>query len=209
MLDTKLEPFSSLLAQLQQQQFDDNFANIGQVQFQLEISDSKSLQLTKSELLNSPKTQKVTVIGKRPFKVTCYFIFQLKEKKVKQHNLFDFDCMVIQAQNSTLDRTFEIVLTEHDIGTLVEMIQEATQHKTAAEYQIDYRKIFNSSLTHQQLFDFALDALQFNPEALSIYVSFEQLLNRLVERRKLENLFLTSGGTFVTDQQLLALNANT
>ena len=209
MLDTKLEPFSSLLAQLQQQQFDDNFANIGQVQFQLEISDSKSLQLTKSELLNSPKTQKVTVIGKRPFKVTCYFIFQLKEKKVKQHNLFDFDCMVIQAQNSTLDRTFEIVLTEHDIGTLVEMIQEATQHKTAAEYQIDYRKIFNSSLTHQQLFDFALDALQFNPEALSIYVSFEQLLNRLVERRKLENLFLTSGGTFVTDQQLLALNTNT
>jgi hypothetical protein len=31
MLDTKLEPFSTLLSQLQQQQFDENFANIGQV----------------------------------------------------------------------------------------------------------------------------------------------------------------------------------
>lgn len=45
---------------------------------------------------------------------------------MKQHNLFDFDCMIIQAFNSTLDKTFEVVLTEHDIGTLVEMIQEAT-----------------------------------------------------------------------------------
>ena len=81
--------------------------------------------------------------------------------------------MFIQAHNSTLDKTFEVVLTEHDVGTLVEMIQEATQHKTAAEYQIDCKKLYNSSLTHQKLFDFALDALQFNPDALGIYVSFE------------------------------------
>jgi len=39
-------------------------------------------------------------------------------------------------------------MTEHDIGTLVEMIQEATQHKTAAEYQIDYKKLYNSGLSH-------------------------------------------------------------
>lgn len=118
------------------------------MQFQLELSDPKSLQVSKQELLNSPKVQKVTVIGQRPFKATCYFIVQLKEKKVKQHNLFGFDCMFIQAHNSTLDKTFEIVLTEHDIGTLVEMIHEATQHKTASEYQIDYKKLFNNSLTH-------------------------------------------------------------
>jgi hypothetical protein len=64
------------------------------------------------------------------------------------------------------------VLTEHDIGTLVEMLSEATQHKTAVEYRIDCATLFSSTLTSHQLTAFVVELLQFNPQVPSLYASF-------------------------------------
>lgn len=58
-----------------------------------------------------------------------------------------------------LDRTFEIAITEHDIGTLVEMLQEATQHRTAVDCRINCAKLYNSKLTKKQLMSFILELL--------------------------------------------------
>lgn len=66
------------------------------------------------------------------------------------------------------------------------MLQEATQHKTAVEYLIDYKKLFNSQLTHKQLMSFVIEVLQFDPSTQQIYASFEQLLEKMIERRRTE-----------------------
>jgi len=84
---------------------------------------------------------------------------QLRNKKVKQKNKFEFDCIYVQAFSIALDKTFELVLTEHDIGTLVEMLQEATQHKTAIEYRINCDKIYSSQLAQKQLMAFVIELL--------------------------------------------------
>lgn len=62
------------------------------------------------------------MIGARPFKVACYFLPSLVHVTPKLRDKFDFDCIFVQAFNVSLDKTFEIVLTEHDIATLIEMI---------------------------------------------------------------------------------------
>ena len=63
---------------MRQAQFDETVANIGLVQFQLEFPDAKVLQVSKSELVDCPKTHTVALIGQRPFKITCYFLQALR-----------------------------------------------------------------------------------------------------------------------------------
>jgi hypothetical protein len=134
-------------------------AKIGNVQFQLEFPDSKALQVSKSDLVDCPKTHTVALIGQRSFKITCYFLPTLKSIKPKKRDKFEFDCIFVQCFSIALDKTFELALTEHDVGTLVEMLDEATQHKTAVEYRIDCAKLYNSNITKKELMIFIIELL--------------------------------------------------
>ena len=75
------------------------------------------------------------------------------------------------------------MLTEHDCGTLVEMLQEATQHKTAVEYQINCKKLFNAQMTKAELNQFVMAVLEFDPATPKLYVSFERLLQTMTARK--------------------------
>ena len=153
--------------------------------------------MSQSDLVDCPKTNQITVVGQRSFKLTCYFLPQLRNYKVKEHQYFDFDCIYIQAFSIALDQTFELVLTEHDCGTLVEMLQEATQHKTAVEYQINCRKLLNGNMTKAELTRFVMAVLEFDPSTPKLYVSFERLLQTMTARKKLEIEFMETGGRFI------------
>ena len=92
-LDSKAEAFSALMQQMKQSQFDETIAKIGNVQFQLECPDPRTLAVSQSDLVDCPKTNQITVVGQRSFKLTCYFLPQLRNYKVKEHQYFDFDCI--------------------------------------------------------------------------------------------------------------------
>ena len=96
----------------------------------------------------------------------------------------------------TTGKQYELALTEQDLVTLVEMLTEATQHKTTVEYSIDCSILLSTKQSHKHLTAFVVELLQFDPEEQKVYASFPQLLNKMIERRKLEVDMMESGGLF-------------
>ena len=64
----------------------------------------------------------------------------------------------------------------------------------------------SSTQTHQQLMTFVIELIQFDPITPRIYPSFEQLLEKMTERRKLEIDFMESGRRFIKADPIIKSN---
>jgi hypothetical protein len=76
--DKAILGISKELQQLRTKRFDELMVKNGSDQFQLQFPDPSALKLSKPELIDCPKQQELAVIGQRQFKVTCYFVKNLK-----------------------------------------------------------------------------------------------------------------------------------
>jgi hypothetical protein len=88
-----------------------------------ELADPKALGITLNVLAECEKTTQVSIINRKVFKITCYFVNNLKNLKLRalsSEKLFDWQLIYVEAESRFSTKSTVIAVTESDIRILVE-----------------------------------------------------------------------------------------
>ena len=80
---------------------------------------------------------------------------------------------------------------------MVEMLREVYEFECKKEQRIDFNRLYNPSMSPSELLHLALDLVTFDSQHNCLRVSFTNFKQRVLERRRLETIFMESGGTYI------------
>jgi hypothetical protein len=191
-LDTKLPPMSDVLKYMKEEKqklrLDENdICN-------QEYASPRALGITLNVLAECQKKTQVSIINRKLFKVTSYFVSNMKNLKMAgftegpPERFFDFQLIYIDAETRTSTKSLPIVVTEKDIRTLVNL---ANNRQTGGEYKVlkDPAEILSLKVSRSKLLEFILDSLVIDEELQQLKMSITHLLSRLQDRILLNHYF--------------------
>jgi hypothetical protein len=116
-------------------------------------------------LAESQKHSQISIINRRIFKVTTFFINNLKNIVLKQplpERLFDWQVLYIEAETRTATKSLSIAVTEDDVYRLVKGLidREVNPPGVPASRPVgDPSDILDGRVSRRRLTEFVLDSL--------------------------------------------------
>jgi len=131
--DPDIQVMSEVMREFRQAKFDQMMTQSNFERIELEVPNPAVLGITQIDLQESPKEHQVTLITHRPFKFTCYFLTGLKNFKPRAHKLFDWQALYLEAYQPSRDRKFIRILTEQDLISISDTLQQTMEFEGLPE----------------------------------------------------------------------------
>eukprot|EP00347_Sterkiella_histriomuscorum_P009856 403339614 len=203
-VDKQVQPMSKLIEEIKRKKF---LAQIDSQDILQTELDSKQIQISLSQLAECPKLTTVSIINRKVFKITAYFLSNLKNLKLAQaqnssKKSFDWQVVYIDCYQRLLAKSHILIVTEKDLIDIYESLKSQLNSKSQEEEQLlqiyQENELFSQKFKKERLIEFILDCLVFDENKQSIQVSITHLKSRLEDRLKLSAQFRLSGSKFIS-----------
>lgn len=163
LIDPKVTPMKDVIIELKRQKYKQQLDAHDILETDFFEQGPQKLGITLNILAECKKAAHITMINRRVFKVTCYFVgnalknLKLKTPSPAAERLFDWQFIYIDAETRTSTKSFVMAVTENDIREIVRLLIER-QH--AGEQLLkDEKEILNTQVSQRRLLEFILDAI--------------------------------------------------
>ena len=197
-LDVKIQPMSEVIELLkhQKQKMRADEHDLIDTEFP-QVKPSLGVNL--NVLAECQKHTQIQIINRKVFKVTCYFVNNLKNIKLlplSQEKQFDWQIIYVEAETRTSTRSVCMAVTEKD---LIELALQVFQRQHAGDKKLmkDTSEILSSSVSRKKLVEFIVDAIVLDEHEQVLRLSISHLLSRMSDRILLSSYFKITGGRYL------------
>ena len=143
-----------------------------------------SLGVNLNILAECQKHTQIQIINRKVYKVTCYFVNNLKNIKLlplAQDRHFDWQIVYVEAETRTSTRSVCMAVTEKD---LIELTLQVYQRQQAGARKLmkDTSEILSNSVSRKKLVEFIVDAIVMDEHEQTLRLSISHLLSRMTDR---------------------------
>ncbi|CDW86114.1 UNKNOWN [Stylonychia lemnae] len=199
-VDPEIQSVQEVIDEIKRQKY---LAQLDQVDLMDTEIDQKSLQISLNQLAECNKQTTVSIINRKVFKVTSYFVINLKNLKIQQQpkKAFDWQLIYIDAYQRQTAKSFIIIITEKDIQEIFNRLKNVLNKNGEQQRLLEIyneNEIFSGKVKKDMILDLVLDTIVLNEIKGQLQISITHLISRLEDRLRLRQDFKLCGSKFIT-----------
>lgn len=196
-VDPKMSKMSDLIDRLKKERLRQMVDQRDMLENEL---DFRGLGITLNTLAECEKMTQVSIVNRKVFKITCYFVNNLKNLKVRvqKEKVFDWQLIYVEAESRFSTKSMVIAVTEDDIRQLLSALLErqVDNGKQVVKQESD---ILVARLSRsKKVIEFIMDALVIDEmHTGTLKLSITHLIARMQDRVLLSQNFKLTGGRYL------------